>query len=295
MSVEKIIIKSKDFDPSKLSFDDVKTMKDIGAKYANVKYDGKKLYMQTPDMYVPYGMSQFQAKEGEEKKPNENASWSLDLSFAGENDNSDLKDLHENLEKIEDILVDAAHEGKWFLDKKSKDKSKRNNSISKDMLRNYISDQVRYSKATEDDGKTPKYPPTMKVKVPCYNGTFSCDIFDETKTQITDRPPNEVLVKGCSAKCLLECGAVYLGGNKITLTWKLSQAKVRQSAIRVSGYGFIDSDDEGDEDGESNERPESTKPKAKKSEPTMIDSDEDDDDDDDDDNDDDSEDESDDE
>lgn len=251
MSLEKIIIKSKDFDPTKLTFGEVKTMKDIGAQFAPVTYEGKKLFMQTPEMLVPFGMSQFKSKEGDEKKETENASWTVDLSFAGEDETPEIKNLHDRLDQVVDkILLDNAFNNVWIKDKKARGKGG-SKSVTKAVLEQLISPQVKYSdseKSKDPDGN-PKYAPTMKVKVPCYNGVFACEAYDENSKPITDRPLNEVLIKGTRAKCLLECGAVFLG-NKISLTWKLNQVKIRQTA-RMSGYSFIDSEGEGS-DGESN-------------------------------------------
>lgn len=262
--MDRIIIKSQDFDPSKLTFGEVRAMKGIGAKFSGVTYDGKRLYVQTPEMIVPFGMNQF-TEEG--KDPDPNASWTLDLSFSGEDDDEQLKALHEKLEQVENHIVDAAYEGKWITDKKNKDPKKRNQSVKKDILKNSVTSQVRYStseKALNEDG-TPKYPPTMRVKVPCKEGKFMCEAYDDKKTPVADRPLNELLTKGSRAKCLLECGAAFIG-QSITLTWRLSQVKVRQSG-RMDGYGFLD-----DSDGEADEDDEQSEPSNEK--PTMIDSDE---------------------
>jgi len=305
MSVDRIIIKSKDFDPSKLSFKEIRTMKDIGAQFAPVEYEGKKLYLQTPEMLVPYGLSQYKAKEGEDQ--DENAPWTLDLSFAGHEENTEVGVFMTKLQEVEDVLKEAAFQNKWKKDNKNKDPKKRNKSVSKEVLNSFVSSQVRYSTGPKsvDENGNPKYPPTMKVKVPCVKGNFLCEVYDEDKKAVTDKPLNEMLVKGSRAKCLLECGVVFIGAS-ISLTWKLSQIKVRHTG-RVQGYGFIDdsdgegdsNDDDGNDDNDDNDSNEaeskskqvtkttSTKTSAKKT-VVMVDSDteEDDDDNDNDDNDD---------
>jgi hypothetical protein len=267
MSVDRIIIKSKDFDPRKLSFKEVRTLKDIGAQFAPVEYDGKKLYLQTPEMIVPYGISQYKGKEGEE--PDENAPWSVDLSFSGHEDNPEISEFMSKLHAVEDIIKEFAYQNNWKKDNKSKDPKKRNKSVSKEVLQTLISSIVRYSTGPKsvDSNGNPKYPPTMKIKVPCVKGNFLCEVYDEDKNPVTVTPLNQMLIKGTRAKCLLECGAVFIGSN-ISLTWKLSQVKIRQSG-RVAGYGFIDdSDGEGDGEGEED----NSKPAAKQTKtPTKTD------------------------
>jgi hypothetical protein len=249
MSVDRIIIKSKDFDPSKLTFKEVRTMKDIGAQFAPVEYEGRKLYLQTPEMLVPYGIGQYKGKDGEE--PDENAPWTVDLSFVGHEENTEIGDFMTKLQEVEEVLREAAFQNKWKKDNKNPDLKKRNKSVSKEVIRNAVSFQVRYAtgpKAVDAEGN-PKYPPTMKVKVPCVKGNFLCEVYDEDKNPVTDRPLNEMLTKGSRAKCLLECGAVFIGAS-ISLTWKLSQVKVRQTG-RMAGYGFIDDSDADNDDNDN--------------------------------------------
>lgn len=267
---DRIIVKVKDFDPSKLSFREPKKMEGIGARFAGVEYDGKKLYLQTPEMSIPYGASQFKDPGAEEANPD--APWTLDLSFQGEQDNEDIKSLRDKLEQVRSCVISAAHQNKWIVDKKNKDKAKRNKSVSKEVLNQMASQQIRETDKLDDDGN-PKYPATMKVKLPCYKGNFGFSVYDSEKEAISldERKLDEVLSRGCRGKCLLECGSVFIGST-ISLTWKLSQIIVKQSSRKLGGFAFIeDSDDEG---GEADERP-SEKPskKGKKEAPTMVESD----------------------
>jgi hypothetical protein len=271
---DRIIVKVKDFNPSKLSFREPRKMEGIGARFAGVEYDGKKLYLQTPEMSIPYGASQFKDPGAEEANPD--APWTLDLSFQGENENADVKGLREKLEQVRNCVLEAAHQNKWIVDKKNKDKTKRNKSVSKEVLNQMASQQIRETDKLDDEGN-PKYPATMKVKLPCYKGNFGFSVYDSEKeaVDLESRKLDEILSKGCRGKCLLECGSVFIGAT-ISLTWKMSQIIVKQSSRSLGGFAFIeDSDDEG----VSEEKP-STKSassgKGKKEAPTMVESDSDD-------------------
>jgi hypothetical protein len=95
----------------------------------------------------------------------------------------------------------------------------------------------------------------MKVKMPCYKGNFNFSVFDNNKEPIDfeGKKMNEVITKSSRGKCLLELGSVFLGAS-ISLTWKLSQAIVKPSSSRLSGYAFIkDSDGEDTSDEEEAE------------------------------------------
>jgi hypothetical protein len=282
MSHEQIIIRSRDFDPSKLEFGDVKTMKDTGAQFVSVQYEGKSLYIQTPEMKVPFGMNQYVAKgkDGKEGEPAESSaggSWSLDLSFQGEDQNEDLRIFHEKLDKVEDVLTDVAFERGWVKDKKEKDPKKRNKSVSKEVLTKLINQQVKFAtgeKAVDEKGH-PKYPPTMRIKVPFDGKRFhQTEAYDESR-ELIEGPLNEAISKGCRVKCLIQCSAVYLG-QSITLSWRLTQVKIRRVA-KLAGYSFVD---DGDEPDNSNDGNNNTPSQPKKpSKPAMIqDSDDDDDD-----------------
>jgi hypothetical protein len=274
MSVERTIIRSNEFEPSNLSFKEVRTMPKVGAQFSPVEYDGKRLCIQTPEMLVPFGLSQFKDKEG--KVQDENAAWSLDLSFAGEDDEgSPLKDFHDRLDKAETVLVNAAHGGSWMKDKKNKDHAKRGKSVSKKVIMSSVTQLVKYStseKAIDENGK-PKFPPTMRVKVPYKDGRFGCEAYDENKELITEQRLDDLLTKGTRVRCLLECGAVYISANSLTLSFRLCQVIVRKSG-RMAGYGFLeDSGDENSESGSENENDSDEKPKMENSDSDNNDSD----------------------
>lgn len=272
MSHEQVIIRSRDFDPSKLEFGDVKTMKDVGAQFVPIQYEGKNLFVQTPEMLVPFGMNKYTPKDknGEPTKESTDGSWSLDLSFFGEDQNEELKAFHEKLDKVESVLADVAYERAWVKDKKEKDPKKRNKSVSKDVLNKLIGQQVKYStspKAVDEKGNH-KYPPTMRVKVQFDGKSFySTEAYDENKEPIQE-PLNDVIKKGCRVKCLIQCSAVYLG-QTITLSWRLTQVKIRQTS-RVSGYSFVEDGEDNEDNSEDNRK--NSKPAPKQSsKPAMVD------------------------
>lgn len=100
----------------------------------------------------------------------------------------------------------------------------------------------------------------MRVKVPYDGKNFhQTEAYDENK-ELIEGPLNEVIVKGCYVRCLLQCSAVYLG-QSITLSWRLNQVKVRRVS-RLAGYSFVDDIDGEAPSGEETHR---------RSKPSMID------------------------
>ena len=236
--MERIIIRSRDFNLTKLNFGDIKTTK-VGAQIVPVTYEGKRLYLQTPEMLVPFGASKYEDKDDPKKTENNN-NWNLNLSFVGEDENPDIKALREKLDALSDHLVDVAYDNKWIKNKKGG--KVRNESASKETIEQLLSAQVKYSDKVDENGK-PKYAPTMRVKLPyTQESGFTCELYDETKQRLDDVPANEVLTKGSRARCLLECSAVYVG-TSISLTWRLSQAQIRKST-KLTGFNFLADGDE---------------------------------------------------
>ena len=89
------IIKPKNFDVNLLEFSEMKTNQ-YGGKAVYLKYNGGKFRMQTPKMYLPYGMNDYEIKD-ENTDEVKGHKYTLDMSFKGidkandENASSDIK------------------------------------------------------------------------------------------------------------------------------------------------------------------------------------------------------------
>lgn len=73
--------------------------------------------------------------------------------------------------------------------------------------------------------------PTMKIKIPYWDGFKGFEIYDDKQNQLfpsnTVDSPVELIVKGCQVATILQCGGIWVGNKTYGVTWKLFQAVVK--------------------------------------------------------------------
>ena len=244
------IVKANDINLSKISYSELKPYGDK-AKIMYVNYDSEPLYIDTrTNMICPYGLSMFD-NDGRIK-------YSLDLSF-GNGDNTKVNELKEALEKIDEkILKDSTKNSlEWFKKK----------SQSKDVSKALYTSSIKI--ATENGEPTDKYPPTFKLKVPCYDGRFDkVQAYNEKKERITE-PLGDVIGKGQNVRAIVKLSGVWFAGGKFGVTWELSQLKLTPRP-KIKEYAFEDDDGDDDVSGE-----EDVSPKISDGDEYVLDSEED--------------------
>ena len=74
--------------------------------------------------------------------------------------------------------------------------------------------------------------PSIKLRVPCYNGKWNVEIYD-TKNNLLFPCDNENLTpvdfvpKMSNVACLIQCGGLWFGGKGWGVTWRLVQSMVK--------------------------------------------------------------------
>ena len=244
------IIKAVNLDLNKVSFSDVKT-DNHGRKMVYVNYNGGKIMVQTPKMYVPNGIKRWRKKDAVDNKDD---SFEMELSFGGE-DNSDknsleIKEFHSKLEQFDEMVKNE-------IMKKSKEWLGKPKVSMETVEDAYYSPSVKIP--TDKDGNILDYPSRIRAKLDRereadgdnFTGRFLSNkrfktpvlMFDESKSQIEMNESNFDLVvpKGSQVICVLEL--VYLSiTSKVSAKWKLVQSKVFRNQQSITGYAMIDED-----------------------------------------------------
>ena len=87
----------------------------------------------------------------------------------------------------------------------------------------------------------PSKPPSIRAKVPNYNGRWAIEIYDTKQQRIfpcenENMTPMDFVPKKSNVACVLQCGGLWFGGKGWGLTWKLVQCVVKPQEV-VSVYG----------------------------------------------------------
>tara|TARA_Y100000310_G_scaffold275487_1_gene292049 strand:- start:83 stop:778 length:696 start_codon:yes stop_codon:yes gene_type:complete len=177
-------------------------------------------------MVMPFDMSCFD--QGEYPK------YSIEMSFRGYEDNSDLKTWLEHLQELDEKLVhDGVKNSLPWLKKKT---------ISEEVVRALYNPIVRVSKDKETGEPDGKYPPTHRIRVPFRNGKFLCDVYDATSREqinLDEVPLGDLLRSGTRLAALIRPTGIWFANKKYGLSWQVVQLKLRQRS-RPMGYAFLD-------------------------------------------------------
>ena len=135
------IIFSKDFDITKVAFDEKIRTLDTGSKIKYVSYNKKTFHIQTPECILPYGITN-------QNMDDENAhKYTMDLSFRDVDNRPGLKSFFDVLESLDKLIVEEAF-------KNQKDWLKKVYP-SKDVVEALYTPMLKYSKDKETGENKP--------------------------------------------------------------------------------------------------------------------------------------------
>jgi hypothetical protein len=205
-----------------------------GAKSVNILNPTTKtgLTLSTPLM-LTWGASDYKA-EGEEKG---NGKFEMSLQFpskeyANEDTDAFLAKMQALEDKIKENALDRSKE--WF-GKVHK---------SSEVVDALWTPMLKYPK----DKNTGEYDyskkPTLRVKLPQWEGVWKSEIYDEDAIKLfpsTDgsSSPLDFLKKGSNVMCIIQFGGIWFINGKFSANWKLVQAMVQRPRATLQGQCFI--------------------------------------------------------
>jgi hypothetical protein len=232
LEMSSMIVSANEFNTKNIVYTNPKTNsvggKSIGILNSAVK---KSLYINTP-MLLTYGATYFDPnkdKDAGSKKDNGVLKYDMSLQLPRDefatNETRDFLKLMKELD--EKILDDAAKNSvEWFGKKKSKE-----------ILQDNYRPILKFPQFKEGERKgepDTSRAPTIKVKLPMWDGKYTFKIFDAQKNNALVFPdeegssPEEFIPKGCEVCCVIQCGGIYVADGKFGVTWKLYQASVKK-------------------------------------------------------------------
>jgi hypothetical protein len=91
---------------------------------------------------------------------------------------------------------------------------------------------LKYSKDQQTGEADMTKAPTLKVKLPNWDGKFNCEIYDTQGTMlypddVNGSSPLELIPKGINIVAIVQCGGLWFANGKFGCTWRLFQAVVQ--------------------------------------------------------------------
>ena len=210
---------SQQFEPSTVTFSQLKKNKNGGKSVMLNRDNKKKLYLQLPFMRSPFGISTY-TDEATNK-----TSYSLDLSFDA--DNEDAMQLSSKLLELDDIILKTVTENSKEWLGKSYDINVIREALYKPLVR---------------QGKE-GYANTLRLKVQTnQSGDFIPEAYNLNQEPIQI----DEIERGQKCMCIVEINQIWFIDNKFGVSVRLSQVLCGEST-KLPSFAFQGLDDEQDQ------------------------------------------------
>jgi hypothetical protein len=206
-----------------------------GGKSINIlnKATNSGIRLSTPLM-LTWGASDFV----DEKTGKGNGKFEMSMQFPSEEyKTEDTSAFLKNMQDFESkIKADALTNSKDWFGKVHK------NSEVVDAL---YTPMLKYSKDKSTGEPDLNRAPTLRVKIPMWEGSWKCEVYDEDGEKLFPNPENPILTpielihKGTQVATLIQCGGLWFANGKFGVTWKLIQVVVQKPRAALSGQCFI--------------------------------------------------------
>ncbi len=232
MSNSKSVVLSVDeWNPASMKFM-APRVNDRGGKAISIisTATNRTLSISTP-LLMTWGISDFV----DEKTGESDGKYTISLAFPNEEyATPSASKFLEKLKQFETSIIDEAVKNSvaWWGGK----------PMSRDIVEYNYFPFLKYSKNKETKVVDYSRPPTIRAKVPNYDGKWNVEIYDTNSNLLfpgasTDlRTPIDFVPKQSSVACVLQCGGIWIGGKGWGLTWKLVQCVVKPREV-VSIFG----------------------------------------------------------
>ena len=187
----------------------------------------KSLHVQTPLM-MTWGANVYENPNGK--------SYDICLQFPrDEFSNKGTQDLLQMLQQFEEkVKTDAQTYARDWFGKPS---------MSREVIDALWSPMLKYPKNQTTMEADTTRPPTLKLKLPAWQGEFKFELFDvQNNTLIPNEDgvnPDQLIPKGSEIACIIQCGGIWFANGKFGVTWKLFQGVVKPAQTLAKGMCHI--------------------------------------------------------
>jgi hypothetical protein len=187
----------------------------------------RSLHISTPLM-MTWGISDFVDDKGES-----DGKYSISLNFPNEEYKTTVSEAFlTKLKALENQILDDAvkNSESWFGEE-----------MSREVAKHTFFSFLKYSKNKETKKVDYTRPPSIRAKVPFYDGKWAVELYDTQSKMIfpcenAHVTPVDLVPKMSNVACVIQCSGIWVGGKGWGLTWKMIQCVVKPREI-VSVYG----------------------------------------------------------
>ena len=216
------IVRNSNFDLGNIQFGAPKVNPSGGKNVPLYNVSAKKgLTLQTPLM-LTWGVNEWTDDNSGRK------TYDMSLQFpTPEYANTNTTQFLENMMALEEHIKETAvsKSKEWF------NKAR----MSAEVVDALWTPMLRYTKNKETGEPDKTKMPSMKVKLPYYDGKFEFELYDNNgesifNAQMNDNHPSELIPKASNVAIVLQCGGIWFANGKFGVTWRLVQGLVKPRA-----------------------------------------------------------------
>ena len=185
------------------------------------------LKVETP-MMLTWGINENQF-DGSDKK-----SYDMSLQFpSAEYLREDTSAFLENMKKLDTYIKEQAclNSKAWF-----------GKVQSAEVVDAFWTPILKYPKDKSTGEPDHSKSPTLRIKIPFWDGQFKCEIYNVQRELVFPKPNTNILdvvPKGSEVKVMLQCGGIWFAGGKFGVTWKPYQMIVKPKHQMLPGVCHI--------------------------------------------------------
>jgi len=247
-TAQQMFVKAKEFKPSQTTYDEPQTNK-RGGKSVNIRLKGQPIVLQVPLM-LTWGVNEWV------DEANGSCKYDMALQFDPQNSTSQQKFLSAIKDFQEKVKNDAVTNAKKWFGKK----------MSREVVDALMYPMLKYRKDKQTGEPDYTANPTMKLKVPFWEGRYNVEIYGMDRKALYLPPkfgkgsegnkapeqdaistPIDFVPKASHVKGLIRCNGMWFAGGKCGVTWQLVQIQVRPPT-RLVGSGNCHIMDDSDDD-----------------------------------------------
>lgn len=206
-----------------------------GGKVVNLynKYSRESLTIASP-LILTWG-----AQEGKDTAGNTTGKWTMALQFPNaEYPNADCEAFLNSMKALETkVKADAMTYSKEWFGK---------TITSTEVMDEKFNAMLRFPKVKGSQELDFTRSPTMTIKIPCWNGVWKSEIYDEEGTPLfvsgkvnNHLSPLEYVKPKTHVIALIQCGGLWFINGKVSITWNLKQAIVQKPKDSLEGQCLL--------------------------------------------------------
>jgi hypothetical protein len=229
MSSSPVVLSVAEWNPTAIKYTAPKLNKQ-GGKAINIisTQRNRALHISTPLM-MTWGISDFVNESTGES----DGKYSMTLNFPNpEYANATTNAFLQKFKDFENQILDDAVKNSelWWGEE-----------MSREVAKHSFYPLLKYSKIKDTKRIDYSKPPSIRGKVPFYDGKWGIEIYNTKNDLIfpcedSRLTPVEFVPKLSNVACVLQCGGIWIGGKGWGLTWKVVQCVVKPKEV-VTIYG----------------------------------------------------------